>query len=107
MIDEYCPEYKDLFKQVRSSECFKYLHLGRISALKRKSFPEIAKTVGMICAQSLHHFIANSPWLVDELKEKRLSRILKALNGQAITVVIDETKDRKKGKKTVQVCFPG
>lgn len=54
----------------------------------------------MISAQSLHHFIANSPWLVEELKEKRLKKILKALNGQAITVVIDETGDRKKGKKT-------
>lgn len=100
VIDEYCAEYKDLFKEVRSYECFKYLHLGIISSIKRKSLPEIAKTVGMISAQSLHHFIANSPWSVSELKEKRLRRLLKALNGQAITVVIDETGDRKKGKKT-------
>ena len=100
VIDEYCAEYKDLFKEVRSYECFKYLHLGIISSIKRKSLPEIAKTVGMISAQSLHHFIANSPWSVNELKEKRLRRLLKALNGQAITVVIDETGDRKKGKKT-------
>jgi SRSO17 transposase len=100
VIDEYCAEYKDLFKEVRSYECFKYLHLGIISSIKRKSLPEIAKTVGMISAQSLHHFIANTPWSVNELKEKRLRRLLKALNGQAITVVIDETGDRKKGKKT-------
>lgn len=100
VIDEYCAEYKDLFKEVRSYECFKYLHLGIISSIKRKSLPEIAKTVGMISAQSLHHFIANSPWSVNELKEKRLRRLLKALNGQAIKVVIDETGDRKKGKKT-------
>ncbi|MDF5734088.1 MAG: IS701 family transposase, partial [Rhizonema sp. PD38] len=100
VIDEYCAEYKDLFQEVRSYECFKYLHLGIISSIKRKSLPEIAKTVGMISAQSLHHFIANSPWSVNELKEKRLSRILRALNGNAITVVIDETGDRKKGKKT-------
>ncbi len=100
VIDEYCAEYKDLFKEVRSYECFKYLHLGIISSIKRKSLPEIAKTVGMISAQSLHHFMANSPWSVNELKEKRLRRLLKALNGQAITVVIDETGDRKKGKKT-------
>jgi SRSO17 transposase len=100
VIDEYCAEYKDLFKEVRSYECFKYLHLGIISSIKRKSLPEIAKTVGMISAQSLHHFISNSPWSVDELKGKRLSRILKALNGQPITVIIDETGDRKKGKKT-------
>jgi SRSO17 transposase len=100
VIDEYCADYKDIFKEVRSYECFKYLHLGIISSIKRKSLPEIAKTVGMISAQSLHHFISNSPWSVDELQEKRLSRILKVLNGQAITVVIDEYCDRKKGKKT-------
>ena len=104
MIDDYCVEYKNLFKEVRSYECFKYLHLGIISSLPRKSLPEIAKTVGMISAQSLHHFIANSPWSVDELKSKRLSKILKALNDQAITVVIDETGDRKKGKKTDYVA---
>jgi len=100
VIDEYCSEYKDLFKEVRSYECFKYLHLGIISSIKRKSLPEIAKVAGIISAQSLHHFIANSPWLVDELKNKRLNKILKALKGNAITVVIDETGDRKKGKKT-------
>ncbi len=33
-----------------------------------------------------------------------MSRILKALNGNAITVVINETGDRKKGKKTDYVC---
>ena len=27
-IDDYCAEYKDLFKEVRNCECFKYLHLG-------------------------------------------------------------------------------
>ncbi len=100
VIDDYCAEYKDLFKEVRNYECFKYLHLGIISSIKRKSLPEIAKVAGIISAQSLHHFIANSPWLVDELKNKRLNKILKALKGNAITVVIDETGDRKKGKKT-------
>lgn len=43
VIDEYCADYKDLFKEVRSYECFKYLHLGMISSLKRKSLPEIAR----------------------------------------------------------------
>ncbi|MEO0839697.1 MAG: IS701 family transposase [Cyanobacteria bacterium J06643_5] len=100
VIDEYCDEYKDLFKEVRNYECFKYLHLGIISPIKRKSLPEIAKVVGINSAQSLHHFISNSPWSVTKLKEKRLSKIIRALNGNKITVVIDETGDRKKGKKT-------
>ncbi len=37
VIDEYCSSYKDLFPEVRSYECFKYLHLGIISPIKRKS----------------------------------------------------------------------
>ncbi|RCJ31108.1 transposase, partial [Nostoc minutum NIES-26] len=55
-------------------------------------------------AQSLHHFIAYSDWSVNKLKSRRLNKLKKALNGQAITVVIDETGDRKKGKKTDYVA---
>lgn len=55
-------------------------------------------------AQSLHHFIANSDWSVDKLKSRRLNKVKKALDGQPITVVIDETGDRKKGKKTDYVA---
>ena len=100
IIDEYCAEYKELFKEVRNYECFKYLHLGIISTIKRKSLQEIAKVVSITSAQSLHHFLANSDWSVDELKQRRLNKLKQVLNGQAITVVIDETGDRKKGKKT-------
>ncbi len=27
VIDEYCAEYKEIFKEVRSYECLKYLHI--------------------------------------------------------------------------------
>ena len=104
IIDEYCAEYKDLFKEVRNYECFKYLHLGIISTIKRKSLPEIAKVVSINSAQSLHHFLANSDWSVDELKQRRLNKLKQVLNGQAITVVIDEIGDRKKGTKTDSVA---
>lgn len=104
IIDEYCAEYRDLFKEVRNYECFKYLHVGIIAPLPRKSLPEIAKVVGINSAQSLHHFIANSEWSVEKLRSLRLNKIKKALKGNAITVVIDETGDRKKGKKTDYVA---
>jgi SRSO17 transposase len=42
-IDKYYNYYKDLFPEVRSYECFKYLHLGIISTIKRKSLPESLK----------------------------------------------------------------
>ena len=104
LIDEYCTEYKNIFKEVRNYECFKYLHLGIISPIKRKSLPEIAKVVSINSAQSLHHFIAYSDWSVEQLRSRRLAKIKKALHGNAITVVIDETGDRKKGKKTDYVA---
>ena len=39
-----------------------------------------------------------------KLKEKILTKIKQILNGNTITVVIDETGDRKKGKKTDYVA---
>ena len=60
--------------------------------------------VGINSPQSLHHFIANSPWSVKELKSRRLRKTIEALSGQKITVIIDETGDRKKGKKTDYVA---
>ena len=39
IINEYCAEYKDLFKEVRNYGCFNYLHLGIISTIKRKLLP--------------------------------------------------------------------
>ena len=104
IIDRYCEAYYDLFPEVRSYECFKYLHQGIVSAIKRKSFPEIAKVVGGSSTQSLHHFLANSPWSVEELKKRRLTLNLEALKEEKITVVIDETGDRKKGTKTDYVA---
>jgi SRSO17 transposase len=102
-IDEYCEGYKDLFPEVRSYEYFKYLHLGIISPIKRKSLPEIAKVVGLKSAQSLHHFLAQSPWSVEEVKKRRLEKTLEVLKGEKIILVIDE-RDRKKGKKTDYVA---
>ena len=100
VVDKYCESYNDLFSDVRSYECFKYLHQGIISPIKRKSLPEIAKVVGIKSPQSLHHFIANSPWSVEELKQRRLTLTHETLKEEKITVVVDETGDRKKGKET-------
>ena len=99
-IDDYCNSYKNLFAEVRSYECFKWLQLGIISTVSRKSLPEISRVTGINSAQSLHHFIASSPWSVERMREKRLEKTLKALQGKAIKVIIDETGDRRKGNKT-------
>lgn len=99
-VDEYCQLYQNLFPEVRSFEAFKYLHIGCISALKRKTLPEIGKIVGLDNHQPLHHFLTESPWDVKELRRQRLELILYILQGRPIILIIDETGDKKKGKTT-------
>ena len=38
-VDDYCEWYRNLFPEVRSFEAFKYLHIGMISDIKRKTLP--------------------------------------------------------------------
>src|SRR5215469_13149939 len=89
-IDEYSACYQDLFPDVRSFEQFKYLLLGMLSEIKRKTRPSIAKAVGAD-AQALHHFVAYAPWSVQELRRKRLALVRKALAGRPFILCIDET----------------
>jgi SRSO17 transposase len=76
------------------------LHLGMISEIKRKSLPAIAKAVGLNNQQDLPHFLSESPWQVQQLRQKRLELTLKVLNGRSWILLIDETGDCKKGKST-------
>ena len=99
-VDEYCQLYEGLFPEVRSYEAFKLLHLGMISEIKRKSLPAIAKAVGLDNQQNLHHFLTQSPWTVQQLRQKRLKLTLKVLDGRSLILLIDETGDCKQGKST-------
>lgn len=99
-IDDYCQWYRHLFSEVRSFEAFKYLHVGMISDIKRKSLPAIAKVVGLSNEQGLLHFLTESPWKALNLRKARLELILSILQGQEISLIIDETGDRKKGDST-------
>ncbi len=56
--------------------------------------------MGLENSQSLHHFLTESPWEVEAVREQRFQLILKSLRGRKIQLIIDETGDRKKGKKT-------
>ena len=99
-LDTYCELYRDLFVEVRTYEAFKYLHLGIISDIKRKTLPAIAKSVGFKNEQGLLHFLTESPWKAEELEKRRLEIILNILEGKEIIVIIDETGDKKKGNTT-------
>jgi SRSO17 transposase len=99
-VDEYCQKFEGLFPEVRSFEAFKFLHLGMVSEIKRKSLPAIAKAVGLGNSQSLHHFLSDSPWSANQLCQKRLELTLQVLNGRSLILRMDETGDCKKGKST-------
>ena len=62
LIDDYCQLYQRLFSDVRNYEYFKYLHLGLIYDMKKKSLPQLGKVMN-ISSQSLHHFLTSSNWL--------------------------------------------
>lgn len=99
-VDTYCQHYQFLFSEVRSYEAFKQLHVGLISDIKRKTLPAIAKVLGLRNQQGLHHFLSHSPWQAEALRERRLSLILRLLNGRPITLIVDESGDPKKGTST-------
>ena len=99
-VDEYCELYADLFPDVQIFEAFKYLHVGMISDLKRKTLPALAKAVGLDNEQGLHNLLTESPWSVSRLRQHRLNLILELTRKQAMILLIDETGDCKKGTST-------
>ena len=70
-IAHYCWIYRSLFKEVRHYESFKLLHLGMLSQIPRKSLPAIALAVGLKDGQGLHHFLRESNWQVEQVRETR------------------------------------
>jgi len=62
------------------------------------SLPRLAKRV-QADHQALHHFLANAAWSVEELRARRLALLRQAVGDRPLSVCLDETGDRKKGKK--------
>ena len=56
--------------------------------------------MGLDNEQGLLHFLTESPWSVKSLRAARLELILQVLAGRGISLIIDETEDRKKGQHT-------
>jgi len=103
-VDQYCAYYRAVLPEVRSFEQFTALHLGMMAELPRKTLPAIARAVGGDDAQSLHHFLTQSPWEVTALRKKRLTLIKSVLKERSFILRIDETGDKKKGKTTDYVA---
>jgi len=72
-----------------------------ISELKRKSLPAIAKAVDWK-PQPLHHFLANSPWDVADVRRMRIQLLLLALQEREIILLMK--LEIEKGKTTDYVA---
>ncbi|WP_281257298.1 transposase [Merismopedia glauca] len=103
-VDEYCEAYKNIFSEVRTFENFKFLHLGIMSQIQRKSLTGIAKAIGLKDSQPLNNFLKNSPWDVQALRLKRLMWLKDKLNNRSFVLVINEIGDKKKGNTTAYVA---
>jgi SRSO17 transposase len=77
-VDQYGTLDHNLFPDVRSFEHFKWLHVGLIAEIPRKSLPAIAQAVGWPNGQSLRHFLSDSPWDIDACRQRRLSIVKRA-----------------------------
>jgi SRSO17 transposase len=99
-VDDYCEWYRSLFPEVRSFEAFKYLHVGMISDIKRKTLPAISRVAGLNNEQGLLHFLTEHKRKSSQLRLARLRLILQVLSGREIVLIIDETGDCKKGDTT-------
>jgi SRSO17 transposase len=102
-IDQYCGQYRSLFKNVRHFEHFTALHLGLLAETRHKSLPQLGKTVHAD-PQALHHVLANASWSVEDLRAKRLELLHQALGQTPCILCLDETGDRKKGQTTDYVA---
>jgi len=89
---------------VRNYEYFKFLHMGMISELQRKSLPEIARIVGLKDGQGLHHLLRPAVWDVEAFREMRWWLNLVTIREPPIRLCIDETGDKKKGATTDYVA---
>ena len=99
-IDDYCWLYRSIFADIRLYEYFKYLHVGILSPLPRKTLPEIAKLTGLKDGQSLHHFLRDGVWGIEQVRAIRLHLIRQQVGTRPISLCIDETGDVKKGSTT-------
>ncbi|MBD2655364.1 hypothetical protein H6G45_18115, partial [Synechocystis sp. FACHB-383] len=68
-VNTYSELYKEIFPEVRAYEAFKYLMVGMLSDIKRKSLPAIASSLGLENEQGLLHFITDSPWESKDLEK--------------------------------------
>ena len=86
-IDEYSSLYQDLFPDVRSFDHFKFLQVGMLWEIKRKTLPASAKVGGDLDPQALHHFVANARLLCRRAAHPEADAYTQGAEGKAVRVL--------------------
>ncbi len=111
-LEEYAARFDDLFRARAQRAGFRrYLEGLLLPAERNKTLTALANTEPVAGAQrkevqSLQWFLSESGWDPEAVNERRLALLLeepKTAPGGSGALVIDETGDRKDGKKTAHV----
>ena len=99
MLDKYLAEFDDCFARSEPAQNMRVYVNGQLSDLDRKNIERIADRSG-VPPRTLQQFLSLAQW-DDQLLANRLAQIVARDHGHPMSIgVIDETSDRKKGKKT-------
>jgi SRSO17 transposase len=111
-LEEYAARFDDLFSARAQRQAFRrYLEGLLLPAERNKTLTALANTEPVVGAQrkeaqSLQWFLSESRWDYEQINRRRVELLLEdpatAPNDRG-ALVIDETGDRKEGKKTAHV----
>ena len=111
-LEDYAHGFDDLFGARAQRQAFRrYLEGLLLPAERNKTLTALANTEPVVGAQrkeaqSLQWFLSESTWAAEEINRRRIELLLEdpatAPNERGV-LIIDETGDRKEGKKTAHV----
>jgi SRSO17 transposase len=108
-LDEYASSYHDLFARADQARSFGLYMRGLLGGNHRKNAESIAEHLrsasgeALGLAQSLQHFVSQSPWHAEQVVNRYLTRFVPAALGTRRTWVVHDGMIPKKGRHSVGV----
>ena len=107
-LEDYVLTYRDLFNRADQAKSFGLYVRGLLGGGHRKNFESIAEQVQDVesasdLAQSLQHFVSQSPWDAGQVVARYRSQLIGSSNKSEKTWVIHDGMVPKKGRHSVGV----
>jgi hypothetical protein len=102
-FEKWCQKFDDVFSRVNQREHFRTYLAGLLSESHRKNIAVIAASTVGAGYYNLHHFVHDSPWISDELNDRRLEvlwQIRQTRPSPNFKLIIDDSGHRKSGDAT-------